>query len=66
MARKTPKCNHNEADKREEIREALEEIEPKTELGRILIELSLRGLDEGVEPLDADEIMEYLGRPPCD
>lgn len=41
----------------------LEEFEPETDLGRELKELAMQGLDEGVEPLEADEIMEYLGRP---
>jgi hypothetical protein len=47
----------------EDLREAVEDFEPETELGRELKELALRGLDEGVEPLTPDEIMEYLGRP---
>jgi len=44
------------------IREALLALDPESEFGRRLVELSLQGLDEGVEPMSADEISEYLGR----
>lgn len=47
----------------EELAQALDKLEAQTELGRELIRLSKQGLLEGVEPLSADEINEYLGRP---
>ena len=47
----------------EELAQALDKLEAQTELGRELIRLSRQGLLAGVEPLSADEISEYLGRP---
>jgi hypothetical protein len=63
MASKKAKRTYEAVDKVEEIIEAVEDFEPETELGTILKELALRGLDEGVEPLTVDEVMDYLGRP---
>lgn len=50
-------------DNVEDIIEAIEDFEPETEVGRILKALVLRGLEEGVNRMTADEVMEYLGRP---
>lgn len=47
----------------EELAQALDELEAQTELGRELIRLSKQGLLAGVEPLSADQISAYLGRP---
>ncbi|MBO0863004.1 MAG: hypothetical protein J2P21_31815 [Chloracidobacterium sp.] len=66
MARRKVKHDYDEVDDVEDIIEALENFEPETELGRILKELALQGLDEGVERLTPDEAREYLGRPLCD
>lgn len=49
---------------KEEIAAALDSLQPQTPLGARLIELSRRGLEQGVEPLSADEVLEYLGREP--
>ncbi len=54
---------HSDTEKGE-IRKALLSIEPKTPMAKKMIELSLQGLDEGVELMSADEILEYLGRKP--
>lgn len=56
----TPSLTPEAAD----IAAALATIQPRTPLGTQLIELSLLGLEQGVEPLSADEILEYLGREP--
>lgn len=60
--------NEAQADRRdaekEEIAVALDSLQPLTPLGARLIELSRRGLEEGVEPLSADEVVEYLGHEP--
>jgi hypothetical protein len=62
--------NRNEAQtdrrdaEKEEIAAALDGLRPQTPLGARLIELSRRGLEEGVEPLSADEVLEYLGHEP--
>ncbi|MCI0388172.1 MAG: hypothetical protein MOB07_05310 [Acidobacteria bacterium] len=61
--RNEAKVNRLEAEK-EEIADALDSLQPQTPLGARLIELSRRGLEEGVEPLSADEVLEYLGREP--
>lgn len=45
------------------IRQQLLALSPGSELGRKLIELAVKGLDEGVERMSADEISAYLGRP---
>jgi hypothetical protein len=49
-------------EEKEELRRMLKSIQPQTELGRQLIELSLEGVEQGVTRMDVDEIMEYLGR----
>ena len=49
---------------KEAIVAALDSLQPQTPLGARLIELSRRGLEQGVEPLSADEVLEYLGREP--
>lgn len=49
---------------KEEIATALDSLQPQTSLGAKLIELSRRGLEQGVEPLSSDEILEYLGHEP--
>ncbi len=49
---------------KEEIVAALDSLQPQTPLGARLIELSRRGLEQGVKPLSADEVLEYLGREP--
>jgi len=49
---------------KEEIAAALDSLQPQTLLGAKLIELSLRGLKCGVEPLSSDEVLEYLGHEP--
>lgn len=49
---------------KEKIAVALDSLQPQTPLGARLIELSRQGLEEGVEPLSADEVLEYLGREP--
>ena len=49
---------------KEEIAAALDTLQPQTPLGARLIELSRRGLEQGVEPLGADEVLEYLGHEP--
>jgi hypothetical protein len=49
---------------KDEIATALDSLQPQTPLGARLIELSRRGLEQGVEPLSADEVLEYLGREP--
>ena len=46
----------------QELEAALREIQPQTKLGSRLIELSLKGLKAGVQPMTANEISEYLGR----
>jgi hypothetical protein len=49
-------------EEKEELRRMLKSIQPQTELGRQLIELSLEGVEQGVTRMDVDEILEYLGR----
>ena len=62
--------NRNEAQtnrrgaEKEEIAAALDSLQPLTPLGAQLIELSRQDLEQGVEPLSADEVLEYLGREP--
>lgn len=63
MASRKSKRSYEAVDDVEDIIEAIEDFEPETELGKILKELALRGLEEGVERLTPDEVMEYLGRP---
>ena len=46
---------------KEEIIAALHSLQPQTPLGERLIQLSLRGLEEGVEPLPVDDLLAYLG-----
>lgn len=48
-------------DEKEVIIAALRNLQPQTPLGERLIQLSLRGLEEGVEPLPVDELLAYLG-----
>jgi hypothetical protein len=48
--------------KKEAIAAALDSLQPQTPLGARLIELSRRGLEQGVKPLNADEVLAYLGR----
>ena len=45
-----------------QIEKALRDIQPQTKLGSKLIELSLKGLKSGVQPMTTEEISEYLGR----
>ena len=47
---------------REAIIVALHSLQPQTPLGERLIQLSLRELEEGVEPLPVDDLLAYLGR----
>ncbi len=61
--RNEAQTNQRDAEK-EEIAAALDSLQPQTPLGARLIELSRRGLEQGVEPLGADEVLEYLGREP--
>lgn len=49
---------------KEEIAAALDSLQPQSPLGARLIELSRRGLEQGVKPLSADEVLEYLGPEP--
>ncbi len=46
----------------EKIRKKLNSLKPQTDLGRTLLEISKKGLENGVGILDADEIMDELGR----
>ena len=46
------------------IAQALDSLQPETPLGARLIALSRRGLEQGVKPLSADKVLEYLGREP--
>lgn len=45
-----------------QIEAVLREIQPQSKMGKRLIELSLKGLKAGVQPMTTDEISEYLGR----
>jgi len=64
----TPEGNNLKAEMRrsrediEEAQAALRQLQPQTELGRRLIELALKGIEDGVEPISADEVRDYLGR----
>ena len=49
-------------DDREAARAALQQMEPETLLGKKLIELALRGIEEGVSSLNEEEMAAYLGR----
>lgn len=53
-----------EADKIEfeKLRKKLNSFKPQTDLGKTLLEISKKGLENGVGILDADEIMDELGR----
>lgn len=53
-----------DTQEKEAIAAALDSLQPQTPLGARLIELSRRGLEQGVNPLSADEVLEYLGREP--
>lgn len=46
----------------EKQRRLLLALKPTDEHVKRMIELSLQGLEEGVEPMAPDEIHEYLGR----
>lgn len=46
----------------EEQRRMLLALKPTDKYVKRMIELSLQGLEEGVEPMTPDEIHEYLGR----
>ncbi len=46
----------------QELEEALRELQPQSKMGSRLIELSLKGLRSGVQPMSTDEISDYLGR----
>lgn len=61
--RNEAKANRRDALK-EQVAAALDSLQPQTPLGPRLIELSRRGLEEGVEPLSADEVLEYPGHEP--
>ena len=62
MSRKTRKQDKALDAERTEILQKLSELEPLTPLGEKLIALSMRGLEEGIEPLTTDEVNAYLGR----
>jgi hypothetical protein len=64
MNRRSENSIDLEQAQKTEIVQALESIHPRTPMGQRLIELSLRGLKTGVEPLSADEVLEYLGHEP--
>ena len=42
--------------------QALQGLQPQSKMGRRLIELSLQGLESGVEPMSTEDILDYLGR----
>ena len=46
----------------QELEEAIRELQPQSKMGSRLIELSLKGLKSGVQPMSTDEISDYLGR----
>ena len=50
------------AEQKQEIVQALQCLKPQTKMGQKLIELSLKGVQAGDEPMNTDEILAYLGR----
>ena len=46
----------------QQIEAALRALQPQSKMGSRLIELSLKGLKSGVQPMTTDEISDYLGR----
>lgn len=61
--KKTPNLAGQLTDEqRLEIEQALRSLHPQSKMGHRLIELSLEGLQNGVEPLSTDEILDSLGR----
>ncbi|HSK73026.1 MAG TPA: hypothetical protein VK892_15105 [Pyrinomonadaceae bacterium] len=47
----------------EKLQAEMQTLKPQTKLGKTLVELSRRNLENEMTVLDADEVMSELGRP---
>ncbi len=55
--------NNFDSEEMKDLCEQLKKIKPQTELGKSLLKLSRKNLENGIVIWDADEIMNELGRP---